>query len=214
MTFANERKWLVIALFAGVLTFERWSVMEVRRDEIVVSHISFWFHKTESKRIAVSDVGDVRFRAVPLGYLPEILIKTKRGKEFFSVRFGFALTAWRRASRDLKLLKNAMASGDYFRRSNCESFWWIVLVIVSLFVYWYKRSWRIHDEREEIHGPFMRSAIASHASTRGVVKNRKVAPPIRLAHSSAMRCGRQTGAHIADCRGSAGDCTKSEVRDS
>ena len=147
--FAGEIKWLFVALAGLLLMFERWTVLEVSHNEVVASNISFWFSKKTVKRIAVSDVENICVRAVLLrrGSLPQIVINAKKGEEFIRFTYNFALTAELRADRDCRSLKSAIAAGYGFSQSRCDSFWWIIVVAISLLVYFYKRAWRLQNRR-------------------------------------------------------------------
>ena len=162
--FAREKKWLFAALAGSLLMFERWTVLEVNHNEVAVSHISFWFYKKTVKRISVSDVENVYVRAVFLsrGSLPQIVINAKDGEEFISFTYSFALTAEQRANRDCMALKSAIEAGDRFKGSRCESFWWIIVVAISLMVYFYKRAWRIENGRR-VERKSVCSAHCEHA---------------------------------------------------
>ena len=157
--FVGEKKWLFVALAGLLLMFESWTVLEVNHNEVVVSNISFWFRKKTVKRITVSDVDieNICVRAVLLrrGSLPQIVINAKNGEEFIRFTYNFALTAESRADRDCRTLKSAIAAGHGFSQSRCDSFWWIIVVAISLLVYFYKRAWRLERERQvsNIHRP-------------------------------------------------------------
>ena len=146
----KERLWLCIAAAGLLLTFEHHSVLEVKSGAVVVSEVSFWCYEREIKKINVSGAGEISSRSKYIGRTgssPSLLVKTKGGELFYEMQYHNAFTGDQRCERDKKKLKEALVSGTGFRTTQNESFHWVALVIVSLFVYVYKRAWRRERER-------------------------------------------------------------------
>ncbi len=148
----SERLWLCIALVGFVLLFERWTVLEVKDGEVVVSRISFWCHKSEIKKAKASEIGEVSLYAVgglPPRLTPSDLIiwKVAEGGEYLTIFYVLSennrFSGWQRKAWDIDRLKVAIANGTYCKISRCDSFRWLMLGVISLVVYGYKRSRRL-----------------------------------------------------------------------
>lgn len=151
----KETIWLVMALAGCLLMFERRTELMVQNNEVVVLKTTSWIQKREIKKTNASNVRDARIgpsRGRPCS-LPTLEIYTKDGACFFELQYD-GIFAEDHASKDVDSFRAAIETGsEFISSSQKDSFFWVVLVVISLVIFWYKRSWRLERERQARNMP-------------------------------------------------------------
>ena len=150
----KETKWLVLAALAFLFLFERSDTLTVENGYVRLYRRTWWFYTREVKSAEASSIVSVTHisRFAGKSSANSLVIKGKDGKIFYDLLYRgiFGITA-KRAHNDQIACKKAIAEKSRFSRTTSTTLPFPhVALVVSLFVYWYKRSWRIHDEREEM----------------------------------------------------------------
>ena len=155
----KESIWLGIAVLSCLFLFERSDTLTVQDGYVHLYRRTWWFYKREVKSMESSLIESVTHISKYTGrssFLDSLVLKGKGGKIFYELLYdaGCKIGAnwWNEAHNDEKSCKSAIAGAGVFSREvpTISPMPYITL-IVSLVVYVYKRSWRIHDEREEIN---------------------------------------------------------------
>ena len=196
----KEMKWLLLAALAFLFLFERSDTLTVQDGYVRLCRRTWWFYKREVKSAEVSSIESVTHISKwgKSSKSDSLLLKDKSGRVFYELHYsGFRIGAnwWKEAHSDEKVCKSAIAGkGKFSREVDTVSPITYFMLLVSLVIYWYKRSWRIHDEREDADSSasmLMRSSIAPRTSTCDISRNKRAESPLRtkgcLSHAHIMR---------------------------
>ena len=199
MKMRYEHIWLGMAVLTFLFLFERSDTLTVQDGYVRLCRRTWWFYKREVKSAEVSSIGNVTHVSKwgKSSKLDSLLLKDKSGRVFHELHYsGFKIGAnwWKEAHSDEKVCKSAIAGkGKFSREVDTVSPITSFMLLVSLVFYWYKRSWRIHDEREDADSSasmLMRSSIAPRTSTCDISKNKRAESPLRtkgcLSHAHIM----------------------------
>ena len=199
LKWQKEMKWLLLAALAFLFLFERSDTLTVQDGYVRLCRRTWWFYKREVKSAEVSSIENVTHKHVYGGGVKgdSLVLKDKGGKIFYELLYrGFVeFTTWKRAHNDQKACKSAIEGKGRFSRTESITLPIPHVALVGfLLVYWYKRSWRIHDEREDADSSasmLMRSSIAPRTSTCDISRNKRAESPLRtkgcLSHAHIMR---------------------------
>ena len=194
MKLYKEIKWLVLAVLAFLFLFERSDTLTVQDGYVHLYRRTWWFYKREVKSMESSLIGSVTHKHVYGGGVKgdSLVLKDKGGKIFYELLYrGFVeFTTWKRAHNDQKACKSAIEGKGRFSRTESITLPIPhVALVVFLLVYWHKRAWRIHYEREEKQ--HMRNSLEEHISTLGIAKCGRVVSSIkaksRQSHTLTVR---------------------------
>ena len=155
MKMRTEHIWLGMAFLAFLFFFERSETLIVQDGQVWVNQRKWWFDEKKIWTINASSIDSVTHisKNGKGGWVDSLILKDKRGSVFYKLHYsGFKIGAnwWDEAHHDEEKCKDAIVgNGKFSREVPTVSPIPYVMLIVSLVVYVYKRSWRIHDEREE-----------------------------------------------------------------
>ena len=153
LKWQKEMKWLLLAALAFLFLFERSDTLTVQDGYVRLCRRTWWFYKREVKSAEVSSIENVTHITKWTGRLDYLLLKDKSGRVFHELQYsGFKIGAnwWKEAHSDEKVCKSAIAGkGKFSREVDTVSPITNFMLLVSLVIYWYKRSWRVEREREE-----------------------------------------------------------------
>ena len=155
LKWQKEMKWLLLAALAFLFLFERSDTLTVQDGYVRLCRRTWWFYKREVKSAEVSSIENVTHISKwgRDSKLDSLLLKDKSGRVFYELHYsGFKIGAnwWKEAHSDEKVCKSAIAGkGKFSREVDTVSPIPYAILIVSLVVYVYKRSWRVAREREE-----------------------------------------------------------------
>ena len=155
LKWQKEMKWLLLAALAFLFLFEQSDTLTVQDGYVRLYRRTWWFYKREVKSAEVSSIENVTHISKwgKSSKLDSLLLKDKSGCVFYELHYsGFRIGAnwWKEAHSDEKVCKSAIAGkGKFSREVDTVSPISYAILIVSLVVYVYKRSWRVAREREE-----------------------------------------------------------------
>lgn len=174
MKMRKEHIWLGMAVLSFLFLFERSDTLIVQDGQVCVNQRKWWFDEKKILTINTSSIESVTHISKwgRSSKLDSLLLKDKKGSVFYELHYsGFKIGAnwWDEAHHDERKCKDAIAGkGTFSRNVDTVSPIPYFMLLVSLVIYVYKHSWRIHDEREDADSSASRlSRVGPSASPAG-----------------------------------------------
>lgn len=145
-----ELLWALLALVSVPFYSVCRDTMEVKDGVISVYQTTWWCKKTKVKSLKVSCFRGTRTKSRGTkGGTYSIEVWDIKGQLFWAQLYqGF--DGLDRACRDAAALRRAIRTGSAFSTTCCTSAGLVILLVfISLFMWFYKRSWRLERERQE-----------------------------------------------------------------
>ena len=150
MKLHKEAFWIILAVVAVPMYFAWRETLEVKDGIVSAYQTTWWYKRANVKSIESSHIREVCTRSRGCGgsHAISIEVTDDRGRLFWVQQYqGFDKVG--RSCRDADALKYAIKTGSAFSATNCKSAMWALLVIIiSLFMWVYKRAWRLERERQ------------------------------------------------------------------
>lgn len=195
MRMHKEQIWLGMAFLTFLFLFERSDTLIVQDGQVCVNQRKWWFDEKKILTINASSIESVTHISKwgKSSKVDSLLLKDKKGSVFYELHYsGFKIGAnwWDEVHHDEIKCKDAIAgNGKFSREVSTVSPIPYVMLIVSLVVFVYKYSWRIHCEREDKQ--HMCNSLAELSSTLGIAKSGSVVSSIKAkshqSHTSTTR---------------------------
>lgn len=149
MKLQKESLWILLAIVIVPFYFVCRETIEVKDGMVNVYKTTWWCKKTVVKSLESSCVGEVCPKAKGrIGSSSVIEVLDNHGRLFWMQRYG-GFDKVGRSCRDADALKCAIKRGTTFSATDtCSGGAAIFFVMISLFIWFYKRSWRLERERQ------------------------------------------------------------------
>ena len=146
MKLQKESLWLLFVIAIAPFCFIYRDTITVKNGVIYVYKTTWWCKKTKVKSMKSSCVGTVCARWKRGVNFVEVL--DNQGRLFWKQPYQGLPDRASRACRAAEALKYAIKTGATFSHTHCRSaLWAVVLMMLSLFCWFYKRAWRLERER-------------------------------------------------------------------